>query len=161
MEILSLEVDRIGDRLEVLGRRIRKMWKMIFVEQSEELIKDIAYYDELNITLRESINEKIRILSRFLKSPLINAQTKREIKDAPGRLTRHTHDYTSFYMEKIDSIQNSLLGLITIRQERGCEGLHRPRNPPFSQKPLIASIFGMNLVLHARTRLENADTLTL
>ncbi|RLJ70644.1 magnesium transporter [Hydrogenivirga caldilitoris] len=141
-EILSIEVDRIGDRLEILGRRIRNIWKHIFVEQSEELIKDIAYYDELNITLRESINEKVRILSRFLKSPLINAQTKRELKILLDDLSTLL-DYTSFYMEKIDSIQNSLLGLITIRQNEAVK-VFTVLATIFLPATLIASIFGMN-----------------
>ncbi len=141
-EILGIEVDRIGDRLEILGRRIRNIWKRIFQEQSEELIKDIAYYDELNITLRESINEKIRILSRFLKSPLINAQTKREIKIILDDLSTLL-DYTSFYMEKIDSIQNSLLGLITIRQNEAVK-VFTVLATIFLPATLIASIFGMN-----------------
>ncbi len=141
-EILGIEVDRIGDRLEIVGRRIRNIWKKIFVEQSEELIKDIAYYDELNITLRESINEKIRILSRFLKSPLINAQTKRELKIVLDDLSTLL-DYTSFYMEKIDSIQNSLLGLITIRQNEAVK-VFTVLATIFLPATLIASIFGMN-----------------
>jgi len=141
-EILSLEVDRIGDRLEIVGKRIRNIWKKIFLEQSEELIKDIAYYDELNITLRESINEKVRILSRFLKSPLINAQTKRELKILLDDLNTLL-DYTSFYMEKIDSIQNSLLGLITIRQNEAVK-VFTVLATIFLPATLIASIFGMN-----------------
>ena len=141
-EILNIEVDRIGDRLEILGKRIRNIWKKIFVEQSEELIKDIAYYDELNITLRESINEKVRILSRFLKSPLINAQTKRELKILLDDLSTLL-DYTSFYMEKIDSIQNSLLGLITIRQNEAVK-VFTVLATIFLPATLIASIFGMN-----------------
>ena len=141
-EILSIEVDRIGDRLEILGRRIRNIWKEIFVEQSEEMIKDIAYYDELNITLRESINEKVRILSRFLNSPLINAQTKRELKILLDDLSTLL-DYTAFYMEKIDSIQNSLLGLITIRQNEAVK-VFTVLATIFLPATLIASIFGMN-----------------
>jgi len=141
-EILNIEVDRIGDRLEILGKRIRNIWKQIFIEQSEGMIKDIAYYDELNITLRESINEKIRILSRFLKSPLINAQTKRELKILLDDLTTLL-DYTAFYMEKIDSIQNSLLGLITIRQNEAVK-VFTVLATIFLPATLIASIFGMN-----------------
>ena len=141
-EILSIEVDRIGDRLEILGRRIRNIWKEIFVEQSEEMIKDIAYYDELNITLRESINEKIRILTRFLKSPLINAQTKREVRVLLDDLNTLL-EYTTFYMEKIDSIQNSLLGLITIRQNEAVK-VFTVLATIFLPATLIASIFGMN-----------------
>lgn len=141
-EILSIEVDRIGDRLEILGKRIRNIWKEIFVEQSEEMIKDIAYYDELNITLRESINEKVRILTRLLKSPLINAQTKREVRVLLDDLSTLL-EYTAFYMEKIDSIQNSLLGLITIRQNEAVK-VFTVLATVFLPATLIASIFGMN-----------------
>ncbi len=141
-QIINIEIDRIGDRLEILGRRIRNLRKEVFVEQSEEIIKEISYYDELNITLRESINEKLRILGHFVKSPKVNAQTKRDIKVALDDL--HTLlDYTTFYMDKIDSIQNSLLGLISIRQNEAVK-VFTVLATIFLPATLIASIFGMN-----------------
>lgn len=141
-QIVNIEVDRLGDRLEILGRRIRNLRKEVFVEQSEEIIREISYYDELNITIRETINEKLRILSHFVKSPKINAQTKREIKIALDDL--HTLlDYTSFYMDKLDSIQNSLLGLISIKQNEAVK-VFTVLATIFLPATLIASIFGMN-----------------
>ena len=140
--ILGIEVDRIGDRLEILGRRIKELWKQMFEEQSEEMIRELAYYDELNITLMESINEKLRILSKCLKSPLINAHTKKELRIIYEDLTTLL-DYTSFYMEKIDSIQASLLGLITIRQNEAVK-VFTVLATIFLPATLIASIFGMN-----------------
>ncbi len=141
-QIVNIEVDRLGDRLEILGRRIRNLRKEVFVEQSEEIIREISYYDELNITIRETINEKLRILSHFVKSPKINAQTKREIKIVLDDL--HTLlDYTSFYMDKLDSIQSSLLGLISIKQSEGVK-IFTVLATIFLPATLIASIFGMN-----------------
>jgi len=140
--IVNIEVDRIGDRLEILGRRIRNLRKEVFEEQTEEIIRDISYYDELNITLRETINEKLRILSHFVKSPRINAQTKREIKVILDDL--HTLlDYTTFYMDKIDSIQNTLIGLINIRQNEAVK-VFTVLATIFLPATLIASIYGMN-----------------
>jgi magnesium transporter len=141
-QIISIEVDRIGDRLEILGRRIRNLRKEVFEEQTEEILKDISYYDELNITLRETINEKLRILSHFVKSPKINAQTKREIKVILEDLYTLL-DYTSFYMDKIDSIQNTLIGLINIRQNEAVK-VFTVLATIFLPATLIASIFGMN-----------------
>ena len=141
-EIINIEVDRIGDRLEILGKRIRNMRKEVFLEQSEEMIKEISYYDELNMTLRETINEKLRVLSHFLKSPRVNAQTKRDIKIALDDL--HTLlDYTTFYMDKLDSIQNSLLGLISIRQNEAVK-VFTVLATIFLPATLVASIYGMN-----------------
>ncbi|MEN3028268.1 MAG: CorA family divalent cation transporter [Aquificaceae bacterium] len=141
-QIVHIEVDRLGDRLEILGRRIRNLRKEVFVEQSEEVIREISYYDELNITIRETINEKLRILSHFVKSPKVNAQTKRDIKIALDDL--HTLlDYTSFYMDKLDSIQNSLLGLISIKQNEAVK-VFTVLATIFLPATLIASIFGMN-----------------
>ncbi len=141
-EIVKIEIDRIGDRLEILGRRIRNLRKEVFSEQSEEIIKDLSYYDELNITLRESINEKLRILSHFVKSPRVNAQTKRDMKVALDDL--HTLlDYTTLYMDRIDSIQSSLLGLISIRQNEAVK-VFTVLATIFLPATLIASIFGMN-----------------
>lgn len=140
--IVNIEIDRLGDRLEILGRRIRNLRKEVFVEQSEEIIKEISYYDELNITIRETINEKLRILSHFVKSPRVNAQTKSEVKIAIDDL--HTLlDYTSFYMDKLDSIQNSLLGLISIKQNEAVK-VFTVLATIFLPATLIASIFGMN-----------------
>ena len=141
-QIISIEVDRIGDRLEILGRRIRNLRKEVFEEQTEEILKDISYYDELNITLRETINEKLRILSHFVKSPKINAQTKREIKVILEDLYTLL-DYTSFYMDKIDSIQNTLIGLINVRQNEAVK-VFTVLATIFLPATLIASIFGMN-----------------
>lgn len=141
-EIVKIEIDRIGDRLEILGKRIRNLRKEVFSEQSEEIIKDLSYYDELNITLRESINEKLRILSHFIKSPRVNAQTKRDMKVALDDL--HTLlDYTTLYMDRIDSIQSSLLGLISIRQNEAVK-VFTVLATIFLPATLIASIFGMN-----------------
>lgn len=141
-EILGIEVDRIGDRLEVLGNKIKDIWRQIFTEQSEEMIRGLAFYDELNITLRESINEKLRIISKALKSPLINAHTKKDLRIIYDDLVTLL-DYTAFYMEKIDSIQNSLLGLITIRQNEAVK-VFTVLATIFLPATLIASIFGMN-----------------
>ena len=140
--ILGIEVDRIGDRLEILGKRIKELWKQMFEEQSEEMIRELAYYDELNITLMESINEKLRVISKCLKSPLINAHTKKELRVIYEDLSTLL-DYTSFYMEKIDSIQASLLGLITIRQNEAVK-VFTVLATIFLPATLIASIFGMN-----------------
>lgn len=141
-EIVNIEIDRIGDRLEILGRRIRNLRKEVFLEQSEEIIKDLSYYDELNITLRESINEKLRIISHFVKSPRINAQTKRDMKVALDDLYTLL-DYTTLYMDRIDSIQSSLLGLISIRQNEAVK-VFTVLATIFLPATLIASIFGMN-----------------
>jgi magnesium transporter len=141
-QIINIEVDRIGDRLEILGRRIRNLRKEVFEEQTEEILKDVSYYDELNITLRETINEKLRILSHFVKSPKINAQTKREVKVILEDLYTLL-DYTSFYMDKIDSIQNTLIGLINIRQNEAVK-VFTVLATIFLPATLIASIFGMN-----------------
>ncbi|HAV40695.1 MAG: magnesium/cobalt transporter CorA [Aquificota bacterium] len=141
-QIVNIEVDRLGDRLEILGKRIRNLRKEVFAEQSEEIIREISYYDELNITIRETINEKLRVLSHFVKSPRVNAQTKREIKVALDDL--HTLlDYTSFYMDKLDSIQNSLLGLISIKQNEAVK-VFTVIATIFLPATLIASIYGMN-----------------
>jgi Mg2+ and Co2+ transporters len=141
-QIINIEVDRIGDRLEILGRRIRNLRKEVFEEQTEEILKDVSYYDELNITLRETINEKLRILSHFVKSPKINAQTKREIKVILEDLYTLL-DYTSVYMDKIDSIQDTLIGLISVRQNEAVK-VFTVLATIFLPATLVASIFGMN-----------------
>ena len=141
-ELLNLEVERIGNRLEIIGKRIRSIRKQIFEEQSPEIIKDLAYYDELNLTLRESINEKLRILQKLIRSTKINNITKRELKLILEDLNALS-DYTTIYMEKIDSVQESLLGLITIKQNE-TQKVFAFIATLFLPPTLIASIYGMN-----------------
>ncbi len=141
-ELLNLEVERIGNRLEIIGKRIRSIRKQIFEEQSPEIIKDLAYYDELNLTLRESINEKLRILQKLIRSTKINNITKRELKLILEDLNALS-DYTTIYMEKIDSVQESLLGLITIKQNETSQ-VFAFIATLFLPPTLIASIYGMN-----------------
>jgi magnesium transporter len=141
-ELLNLEVERIGNRLEIVGKRIRSIRKQIFEEQSPEIIKDLAFYDELNLTLRESINEKLRILQKLIRSSKIRGVTKRELKLIIEDLVALS-DYTTIYMEKIDSVQESLLGLITIQQNEASQ-VFAFIATLFLPSTLIASIYGMN-----------------
>lgn len=141
-ELLNLEVERIGNRLEIIGKRIRSIRKQIFEEQSPEIIEDLAFYDDLNLTLRESINEKLRILQKLLKSTRISTITKRELKVIIEDLSTLS-DYSTIYMEKIDSVQESLLGLITIKQNEAAK-MFALIATLFLPSTLIASIYGMN-----------------
>ncbi len=141
-ELLNLEVERIGNRLEIIGKRIRSIRKQIFEEQSPEIIKDLAFYDDLNLTLRESINEKLRILQKLLKSTRITTITKRELKIIIEDLSALS-DYSTIYMEKIDSVQEALLGLITIKQNEAAK-IFALIATLFLPSTLIASIYGMN-----------------
>ncbi len=141
-ELLNLEVERIGNRLEIIGKRIRSIRKRIFKDQSPDIIEDLAFYDELNLTLRESINEKLRILQKLVRSTRINGVTKRELKLIIEDLNALA-DYTTIYMEKIDSVQESLLGLITIRQNEVSQ-VFAFIATLFLPSTLIASIYGMN-----------------
>jgi len=141
-ELLNLEVERIGNRLELIGKRIRSIRKEIFEEQSPDIIKDLAFLDELNLTLRESINEKLRILHKLSRSAKLNNVTKRELK----LIVEDLHalaDYSTIYMEKIDSVQESLLGLITIKQNETSQ-IFAFIATLFLPPTLIASIYGMN-----------------
>jgi len=141
-ELLNLEVERIGNRLELIGKRIRSIRKEIFEEQSPDIIKDLAFLDELNLTLRESINEKLRILHKLSRSTKLNNVTKRELK----LIVEDLHalaDYSTIYMEKIDSVQESLLGLITIKQNETSQ-IFAFIATLFLPPTLIASIYGMN-----------------
>ena len=141
-ELLNLEVERMGNRLEIIGKRIRSIRQQIFEEQSPEIIKDLAFYDELNLTVRESINEKLRILTKLLRSTKISNTTKQELK----MIIEDLHalaDYSSIYMEKIDSVQESLLGLITIRQNEAAQ-VFAFIATLFLPPTLVASIYGMN-----------------
>lgn len=137
--ILSIEIDRLADMLEQIGKAIKDMKRRVFQEQSEEIIKKIALYDEFNLIIRESIDEKIRILSKLTNRINEEVEELKVILDDLSTLL----DFTKLYSEKIDSLQNTLLGLIN-RRENEAVRIFTIIATVFMPATLIASIYGMN-----------------
>ncbi|RUM60647.1 MAG: magnesium and cobalt transport protein CorA [Persephonella sp.] len=143
-DILSIRIDKDADFLEKLTKEISKLSKYTIagVDITEEIIETISSYEEINMTIRENLIDKQRVLSSLLKSYQIPNELKEEfrimIKDVASLI-----NYTSFNFDKLTYLQNTFLGLINLKQNRIIKVL-TVISVLFAPATLIASIFGMN-----------------
>ena len=143
-EILSLRIDKDADSLEKLSKEITQLSKYAIagVDITEQVIETISFYEENNMTIRENLIDKQRVLSSLLKSYQIPPELKEEfrimIKDVASLI-----NYTSFNFDKLTYLQNTFLGLINLKQNRIIKVL-TIISVLFAPATLVASIFGMN-----------------
>lgn len=143
-DILSLRIDKDADILEKLTREISQLSKYAIagVDITEQIIETISFYEESNMTIRENLIDKQRVLSSLLKSYQIPSELKEEfrimIKDVASLI-----NYTSFNFDKLTYLQNTFLGLINLKQNRIIKVL-TIISVLFAPATLVASIFGMN-----------------
>jgi len=142
--IMSIRIDRDADILEFITKEINKLSKFAFtgIDITEEILETISYYEEYNMTIRENLIDKQRILSSILKSYRFPSEIKEEfkimIKDVASLI-----DYTTFNFEKLSYLQNIFLGLINLEQNKIVKTL-TTLSLLFLPSTLIASIYGMN-----------------
>jgi magnesium transporter len=141
---MSIRIDKDADILEFITKEINKLSKFAFtgIDITEEILETISYYEEYNMTIRENLIDKQRILSSILKSyrfpPDIKEEFKIMIKDVSSLI-----DYTTFNFEKLSYLQNIFLGLINLEQNKIVKTL-TTLSLLFLPSTLIASIYGMN-----------------
>ena len=142
--ILEIRIDTDADTLEFITREISKLGKIVFtgIDITEEILESISFYEELNMTIRENLIDKQRILSSLLKSYKIPKEVREEIrimiKDVNSLI-----EYTTFNFERLDYLQNTFLGLLNIQQNQVIK-IFTIMSVIFLPPTLIASIYGMN-----------------
>lgn len=145
--LLENRIDLDADMIEIMAKEIAQYSKKISVGGSlgEELLLDINQLQENTMLVRENIIDKQRMISAFLKSdkfprdlyPKLNVL----IKDVNSLL-----NHTNFSFERLEYLQNTVLGLINLEQNRIMKiftFISLLLMPP----TVIASIFGMNVDL--------------
>ena len=145
--LLENRIDLDADMIEIMAKEIAQYSKKISVGGSlgEELLLDINQLQENTMLVRENIIDKQRMISAFLKSdkfprdlyPKLNVL----IKDVNSLL-----NHTNFSFERLEYLQNTVLGLINLEQNRIMKiftFISLLLMPP----TVIASIFGMNVNL--------------
>ena len=144
-QLLDIRIDADADLIEKLSKDISKLRKHVFTDYTnddEEILEKISEYEDLNMQIRENINDKQRILSAFLKSNKYQQSLKNDIsimlKDIKSLL-----DYTDFNFERLDYLQNIFLGVLSIEQNKVIK-IFTIVNVIFLPPTLIASIYGMN-----------------
>lgn len=144
-QLLDIRIDADADIIERLSKDITRLRKHVFTDYTnddEEILERISSLEDLNMQLRENLNDKQRILSAFLKSNKYKSALKHDVtimlKDIKSLV-----DYTDFNFERLDYLQNIFVGMLSIEQNKVIK-IFTIVNVIFLPPTLIASIYGMN-----------------
>lgn len=142
--LLETRIDYEADMVEFIAKKIDKISTEIGIEDDvdNELLMDIKELQEKSMIIRESIIDKQRIVSSFLKSEQIAIEIKHKlailIKDITSLI-----DYSKFNFERLEYLQDTFLGLVNIEQNKIIK-IFTVVSVIFMPPTLIASIYGMN-----------------
>ncbi len=144
---LENRIDLDADMIEIMAKEIAQYSKKVSVggTMGEELLLDINQLQENTMLVRENIIDKQRMISSILKSDKFprDVYTKLNvlIKDVNSLL-----NHTNFSFERLEYLQNTVLGLINLEQNRIMK-IFTFVSLLFMPPTVIASIFGMNVHL--------------
>lgn len=142
--ILAMRVDLDADLIENLSKEIVTIGRKDpqSFDQPSEFLEYITSYEDINITFRENLTDKHRVISSLLKSSMISESQKRElsvmIKDVNSLLTS-----ANFNFERLDYLQNLFLNHMSMEQNKVIK-IFTVMSVIFLPPTLIASIYGMN-----------------
>jgi magnesium transporter len=146
--LIDIRIDADADIIEKLSKDITRLRKHVFTDYTnddEEILEKISSCEDLNMQIRENLNDKQRIMSAFLKSNKYKASLKSDVtimlKDIKSLI-----DYTDFNFERLDYLQNIFVGILSIEQNKVIK-IFTIVNVIFLPPTLIASIYGMNFRL--------------
>lgn len=142
--IFEIRIDLDADILEGLSKNVSNLRKKLFSNDidNEDILEYIYNYENLNTNIRDSIIDKQRIISSLLKSHKISEVIKNNfrimIKDVNSLI-----DYAKYNFDRLDYIQNLLLGSLNIEQNKVIK-IFTVVNVLLIPPTLVASIYGMN-----------------
>lgn len=142
--LLETDVDNDADLLESLGRQVGKLSRELTFDKGpdEDVLLTISRLQELTMVIRQNVIDKQRVLSAILKSQeFVGEEYERlrvVIKDINSLI-----EHTKFNFERLEYMQNTFLGLISIEQNKIIK-IFTVASVIFMPPTLIASIYGMN-----------------
>ena len=142
--ILAMRVDMDADILEALSRGIASLGRRDphSFENPTEYLSHITDYEDINITIRENLTDKHRVLSSLLKSSSISENLKKEfsmmMKDVNSLVIS-----ANFNFDRLDYIQNIFLNHLSVEQNKVIK-IFTVMSVIFLPPTMIASIYGMN-----------------
>ncbi len=142
--ILAMRVDMDADILEVLSKEISNLGRnnLQSFESPRLFLESTTVFEDSNITIRENLTDKLRLLSSLLRSTTISEAQKKEfgimIKDVNSLVTS-----ANFNFERLDYLQNMFLNRLGIEQNKVIK-IFTVMSVIFLPPTLIASIYGMN-----------------
>ncbi|HON54592.1 MAG TPA: CorA family divalent cation transporter [Bacteroidales bacterium] len=145
--ILENRIDLDADMIELMSKEIAQYSKKVSLggAMGEDLLLDINQLQENTMLVRENIVDKQRMISGILKSD----KFPRDLFPKLDILLRDINsliNHTNFSFERLEYLQNTVLGLINLEQNRIMK-IFTFVSLLFLPPTLIASIFGMNVEL--------------
>jgi len=145
--ILENRIDLDADMIEIMAKELDSYSKKINggVDLSEDFLLDINQLQENTMLVRENVVDKQRMVSSIMKSDKfprdVYSRLNLLIKDIDSLL-----NHTSFSYERLDYMQNTVLGLINLDQNKIMKTFTFV-SLLFMPPTLLASIYGMNVKL--------------
>lgn len=145
--ILENRIDLDADMIELMAKEIAQFGKRVSLGEnvSEVFLLEINQLQENTMLVRENVIDKQRMISAILKSDKFprDVHTKLNvlIKDIASLL-----NHTNFSFERLEYLQNTVLGLINLDQNKIMKILTFV-SLLFMPPTLISGIFGMNVGL--------------
>ncbi|MCF0166150.1 MAG: magnesium and cobalt transport protein CorA [Bacteroidales bacterium] len=158
--IFESRIDLDADMIEIMAREIDSCAKRVGDghDMNQEFLLDINQLQENTMLVRENIVDKQRVISSILKSDRCPDDVYNKLavvnKDIASLI-----NHTNFSYERLDYLQNTVLGLINLEQNKIMKiftFVSLLLMPP----TLIASIYGMNVNL-PQSGLGNLDFIIL
>ncbi|GHT67922.1 magnesium transport protein CorA [Bacteroidia bacterium] len=146
VSILESRIDIDADLLELLAKEVSTLNKISAgegtMQPDKKLLLTINRLQESTMVMRESIVEKQRLVSSFLKSDHFPSDTMPKlaimIKDVGSLIS-----YADFTFERLEFLQNTVMGLISLDQNKVIK-IFTVATLIFMPPTLIGSIYGMN-----------------
>lgn len=144
MTLIEAHIDREADMLEMVARQISQLSHDISSNDKigKEMIKRISELQEKIMSLRESIFDCQRVLFSIRRSgrfqPEIIPRLQLMLKDVDSLI-----NHADFSFQRLDSLQDTALGLINIEQNEIVKILSVAA-VIFMPPTLVASMYGMN-----------------
>jgi len=142
--ILEMRIEDDADTLEAVSREIATIARLNpgNFDDTKKFLSYIAEFEATNITIRENLTDKQRVLSSLLKTGKIPGALKSDfsimIKDVNSLIIS-----ANFNFERLDYLQNLFLNFLSIEQNKVIK-IFTVMSVIFLPPTLIASIYGMN-----------------
>lgn len=147
VSILENRIDLDADMIELMAKEIAQFSKRVSLGENvnEDFLLEINQLQENTMLVRENVIDKQRMISAILKSDKfprdVHAKLNVLIKDISSLL-----NHTNFSFERLEYMQNTVLGLINLDQNKIMKILTFV-SLLFMPPTLISGIFGMNMGL--------------
>lgn len=143
--IFESRIDSDADLIEQISFEVKAINKQLDLDAKldREMLLNINDYQELTMTIRESVVDKQRVISALIRSngwftPDEQQQLRTLIKDINSLI-----EHTNFIFERLEFLQDTFLGLVNLEQNQIVK-LFTVLSLVLLPPTLIASIYGMN-----------------